>query len=418
MNAPYRPYISVHACCLLLMLSGGVAANDAPGQAPAYEEPTSVAIESVVPGAFLRSANYTLDSHVQAADNFYHFRISTDHGNYSVTSRAMLRIRLHEIATVAEIMPTLGESNISFDRTPGGRRGVGSEDVVDILANPIGTASQLLDNLQYNVNETFIGSSADEAPALPASASVDLTPDPHKRSAAAQLGVDVYSSNPQLQALLEAVAQARSSGKTLSSFSPLIRDVYAEKPFGNGALDLDLDSRLKNTSSEDLNAELVDALTELGVAAPVRIIFLTHPAFTPRTRVYFAAYLKLLAGVERVAQLVTAATSAQTEADAMAYVNYARMLAWYQVAGGGLTSVVTEMRFPTLATSDGNAVLALPVDYLAWTKSVAEAADTLHRIRRDQGLDRFIVLLAGAPTARATQELQRRHVEVMGDYSF
>ncbi len=41
----------------------------------------------------------------------------------------------------------------------------------------------------------------------------DLDPGPHKRSAAAQLGVDVYSSNQQLQQLLNAVAQGTQRGQ-------------------------------------------------------------------------------------------------------------------------------------------------------------------------------------------------------------
>lgn len=403
---------------LLMLLCDPASAADGPARADTYEKIAGVPIESVVPPAFLRSAMYTLEPTALAADNFYHFKISSDHRNYAVTSRAMLRVRLHEIATVAELMPKLGASNITLDRRPGGRRGVGSEDVVDILTDPIGTAAQLLGNIQYNVNETFSGGSDDDAPERPPTASVDLAPDPHKRSAAAQLGVDVYSSSPQLQALLEAVARARSGGKTLSSFSPLIRNVYAGASFGSGVPNMQLDSRLKNTSSEDLNAELVNTLDALGVAAPIRIAFLTHPAFTPRTRLYFVSYVELLADVDRVAQLVEAATSAQTEADAVAYVNYARMLAYYQINAGRLTAVVTGARFPTLATADRHAVLALPLDYLAWTEAVAAAADTLHDIRQARGLDRFIVLLAGSPTARAREELERRQIEVHPEYSF
>ena len=112
------------------------------------------------------------------------------------------------------------------------------------------------------------------------------------------------------------------------------------------------------------------------------------------------------------------AAAAVTEADALAYVDYARMLAYYQINGGGLVRVVTASRYPTLANAGNAAVLALPVDYLAWTAGVAAAAEILREIREREGFDEFLLLLAGRPTERAARELAGRRVEVRADYSF
>jgi hypothetical protein len=379
-----------------------------------YEE---VEVGQILPASYLRSVSYTVDPRVRAVDNFYHFSVLTDLGSYAITSRAMLRQRLHEISVVAELMPRLEAEDEGFDRTPGGRRGVGSEHVVDILADPVGTAAQLLGNLQHNVEETFVGTGGEDPRARPAPAAMDLNPDPHKRSAAAQLGVDVYTSNPQLQAVLATLADARSSGEAQHAFSPLVRNRYAARTFGDGSLDARLESAIKNTASADLNERVVSLLGTLGVAARLRVAFLTHPAYTPRTRLYFASYLEVLAPVAGIEQLIEAANSAATEADAVAYVLYARMLASYQLDARNLVRVVTKARFPTLATSASEAVLALPIDYLAWTPEVAAAADTLAAIRRDEDLGRFVLLLAGRPTKRAIGELERRQVEIRPDYS-
>jgi hypothetical protein len=407
---------ALHAALALLLLNATTAAADE--AANGFEDLRELPVESVLPPGFLHSAHYSIEPVVRAKDNFYRFTVNTDHVTYEVTSTAMLRIRLYEIATIAELEPRLSASNITFNRSPGGRRGVGSERVVDILADPIGTASQLLGNIQYNVEQTFAERRDAETPGLRGSTEQDLNPGPHKRSAGAQLGVDVYSSNARLQRLLNAVADARSAGKTANSFSPLVRNNYAAEPFGSGVLNLRLDSHLKNSGSQDLNAEIEGTLRELDVPPRTRIAFLTHPAYTPRTRLYFTTYVSLLAPLKQVDLLFAAATAARTEADALAYVSYARMLAYYQLQGGDLIEVVTDARFPTLATGDGNAVLVLPLDYLAWTLAVAKAADALQEIRETRGLERFIVLLAGTPTARAKTELDRRAVEIRPSYSF
>lgn len=383
-----------------------------------WETVLPLPVAEVVPDAFLRSSSYELDPMAQARDNYYHFRVQSDHGGYRVSSQAMLRTRLHEISTIAELRARLDDDGPALDRSPAGRRGVASERVVDILSNPLGTASQLLGNLTYNLEETFSASEESDAADTGGSSSIDLNPDPHKRSAAAQLGVDVYSTNPALQALLDELAAARSAGNPENAISPLVRNVYAERPFGSGVFAQRMESLLKNTAGGDLNALVDGKLERLGVPDEVRVGFVTHPAYTPRSRLFVTAFLEMLDGVDHLDQFVRSANTARTEADALAYVHYLRMLAHYQLTRGDLTEVVTETRFPTLATRGGEAVLPLPLDYLAWTAPVARAADALAELRRTHGFGRFIVLLAGTPTDRAFEELSARDVEVRSRYSF
>ena len=398
------------------LIAIALALSSLPAISEDFEAPARVDTADILPPAFLRSAHYRIAPAVRARDNFYHFEISSDYGNYAVTSLAMLRIRLHEIATVAELAPRL-EGDTAYDAK--GRHGVGSEHVVDLLTDPVRTAAQLLGNIQHNVEQTFTpDESADGGPDAAIDTAVDLNPGPHKRSAAAQLGVDVYSSNPALQGALNAVADLRSAGETASSISPLVRNVYHTASFGSGALETRLESRLKNVASDELNAELLTSLTELGVSDSVRIAFLTQRAYTPRTRLYFTSYTGLLAPLRGLDTLFAAAAAAQTEADAVAYVGYARMLAHYQMHTGDLAEVITASRFPMLATTHGRGVLALPLDYLAWTASVAEAVDALDGSREDNDLKSFVLLLAGTPTERAASELAHRAVELRARYSY
>lgn len=408
------------AACLAPAAARDVAVEAAaagPGSG-GWEQVGDTPVRDLLPGRFLRSASYEVEPTVAARDNFYHFDVQSDHGRYSVASLGMLRIRLHEISTIAEVYAGDGADDVRLDRSPGGRRGVSSEHVADILSNPLGTASQLLGNLTHNLEETFAATEDDDAAGTGGRGAVNLNPGPHKRSAAAQLGVDVYSTNPALQALLDELAAARSSGEPERSISPRVLNIYAARSFGSGVFAQRMESLIKNTAAEDLNALVGDKLARLGVPADARITFVTQPAFSPRTRLFATAYLELLDGVENLDQLVRAANSALTEVDALAYVHYLRMLAHYQLTHGDLTEVVTDTRFPTLATRSGEAVLPLPLDYLAWTAPVARAADALGALRRDRGLGRFVVLLAGTPTDRAFEELSARDVELRARYSF
>ncbi len=398
---------------LLIALNCPVFAAD-----PDYETVGPVEVETVLPPALLHAAAYSINAEVVAEDNFYHFSITSDYATYKVASVAMLRQRLFEIATIAEVRPRLEGEEARFDRNPGGRRGVDSEHVVDILSDPVGTAAQLLGNIQYNLEQTFDPGEDDAQQSVGAITRLDLNPSPHKRAAAAQLGVDVYSSNRVLQRLLGTVADARSAGDTRFSFSPLLRNPYRAPPFGSGVLEIRLDSRLKNTAGEEINQEVSEALVHMDVPPRTRIGFLTHKAFTPRTRLYFSSFIQLLGPVEHIDWLFEAANSAATEADALAYVNYARMLASYNLHRPNLTEVITQSRFPTVVTRANAAVLALPLDYLAWTETVGAAATALGRMREDHALASFTVLLAGQASPRARTELAARGVKLEGSYSF
>ncbi len=258
-----RTLIGVLAFCPLAL----AAADNA------YEEFDEVAVESVVPTKFLHSAHYAIEPRVRADENFYQFTVTTDSATYNITSLEMLRIRLHEIVTMAELEPRLAAKKVRLERSPGGRYGVESERVLDIFTDPVSTATKLLSNIEYNVEKTFQGVDPSDVPKLGGRSEQDLDPGPHKRSAAAQLGVDVYSSNQQLQQLLNAVAQARSAGKVQSSISPLIRNIYAAAPFGSGVLNQRLDSHLKNSSSADLHAEIRGSLHDLEVPDALSIAF-------------------------------------------------------------------------------------------------------------------------------------------------
>lgn len=401
---------------ILCAVPGAIAAA---GNGDDFERIDEVAVAELLPSRLLRSVNYDVDPVARADTNFYRFRVVADGRRYDITSLAMLRRRLHEIATTASVEARLDQTALHESERIVSRRGVGSEDVIDILADPVGTSAHLLGNLQYNVEQTFVEDGPQPAQqTTPASGRQDLNPGSHKRSAAAQLGVDVYTSNPVMQRVLERAAAARSSGDASGTFSPLLRDPYSQEQFGSGRLNFELQSTLKNFDAAEIQQGLDEDMARMRVPPGVRIAFLTHAAYTPRTRLFFTRYAQLLGDVRGIDALFRAATTATTEADAVAYVGYVRMLAWFQLHGGRLTEVITDARYPTLATATRAAVLALPLDFLAWTEPVAAAADTLRQIMRDHELAAFIVLLAGRPTDRAQAELEARAVTVRPGYSF
>ncbi len=386
---------------------------------PDHAAGATVRVREVLPDAYFRSVYYEIDDDVERSDYFYRFRVVSDFGYFDVASLSMLQIRLYEILTISEVMPQLRRSGFSLDRAPPGRRGVSGEAVADILSNPLGTAGQLLGNLRYNLEETFVErSAAENRDLVELKKAATNDPGPHKRSAAAQLGVDVYSSNRRLQGVLDILAEARSSGKLRQSVAPAQTQLISPPPFGSGALDARLRSQLKNSSAAEIN-EYVDArLQSFNVGAADRIGLLTHQSYTPRSRLYLSAYLAQFAKAKDLHNMVRAAVSATTETDALAFTNLTRMAAFLHLNGNRIRQIIMRHNFPILLTVDNELVLALPVDYFDWSDNSAGLVQELEELAQAESAVAVSIVIAGSVSDGAKTELDARKIQIQEHYSF
>ena len=400
--------VSVCAPCALVYAESELSASN---EARAANE--------ILPPAYFRSANFEIGNVVTISDYFYRFNVKSDFGNYSVNSLSLLQKRIHEIETMAIVSARLEKRGYTFDRSPGGRHGVGSESVADLFANPVDTAGKLMDNFRYNFEETFIEKTeSDEDEVIPDTETSTIDPGPHKRSAAAQINVDVYTPNPQLQELLDRLEEARSAGRLRDSVASVEQIRINIPVFGTGVFDARLRSSLKNHSASEVNAAVDETLKQLGVAKSTRVQFLIHRIYTPRSRLYFTEYLKLFRRVEGLDALVRRALNATQESDVLAFVNLARMLAFYHLSHGKLQSVASKTGFPVLLTRGQTLVFALPVDYLPWNEDTAGIAANLERLRAERGARNIELLVAGSADEPAMLEFADREIQVFNRYSF
>jgi hypothetical protein len=401
---------------LYLALTGLLPATAVAGTTT--DEP-AVKARDVLPPEFFRSVHYEIDDNVTRSRFFYHFRVSSDFGTYSIASLPMLRVRLHEIMTLAEVSQPASTSSASLDRSPPGRRGVGGDSVAEIFADPLGTASTLLGNLAYNLEETLADPDRIRTTAAPADdRGFNVDPGPHKRSAAAQLDVDVYSSNPALQTLLDSLARARSAGKMRGPIAPTQALPVGPVAFGSGVLDERLRSILKNQSAAEINANVEQRLAAAGVSAAARTAFLANRNYTPRTRLYFARYLALMKQATGIEHIVHSANSASTEADAHAFVDLARMAAYYELTGSHIVQVIAHRNFPVMLSDAGVLVVALPIDHFSWTDDNAALVASLDSFIAAQSPVSTTILVSGGVTDAAKTQFAARNIRLRERYSF
>ncbi len=389
------------------------------GAAETTTDELAVKARDVLPSEFFRSVHYDIDEQVTRSRFFYHFTVNSDFGTYSIASLPMLRVRLHEIMTLAEVDHPATKSAAAHNRSPAGRRGVGGDSVAEIFADPLGTAGTLLGNLAYNLEETLAEPDRNPNVAAPAdSRGYSVDPGPHKRSAAAQLDVDVYSSNPALQNLLDALARARSAGKMRGPVAPTQTLQVGPVAFGSGVLDERLRSILKNKSAAEINADVDGRLAAAGVSTAQRTVFLANRNFTPRTRLYFTRYLGLLKQAQGVEHIVQSASSATTETDVRTFVNLARMAAFYELTTSHIVRVIGHHNYPVMLTDAGVLVVALPVDHFSWTDGNAALIASLDSFITTTDAVSTTVLVAGDVTETVKTQFATRGIRLRERYSF
>ena len=126
--------------------------------APIVEAADQIKVSDVLPAHYFRSIHYDIQDFAVLDNNFYRFRVDSDHGSFEVSSIAMLTVRLHELLALAQLKPVLADNGFSLDRAPEGKRGVGSDSVADIISDPLGTAGKLMNNFRHNFEATFTNS--------------------------------------------------------------------------------------------------------------------------------------------------------------------------------------------------------------------------------------------------------------------
>lgn len=396
---------------LAALLATALATVSHAGQAR-YETLHAARASEILPAPLVQSIHHRLREQVGFDGTHFVFDVESQFGVERVHSVPLLRLRLHEIHTMAQALTQFDADDEALARALRGRRGVGADSVVDILTDPVGTASQLASNLGDNLERTLSGAylapDAHEAGAQAQGPRAD--PGPYKRGVAAQLGLDVYSSNAAVQAFLDRVAAARASGRLGGSIAT-IAPAGRQGPIQRREVDdLRFDAQLRRHTPAELRDLQARALAQAGVDAAIAQRFLGNPVLSPRHRTYLTGYLQLLAGVGNRGALIAAAASAGSEAEALGYQALARMLVHEHRDGAGLVRLDGDAPLPAALTGDGALLLLAPVDHVIWNADTEAVITALLARTAALGARGATLAITGTFSARARAAMEARGV--------
>jgi hypothetical protein len=194
-----------------------------------------------------------------------------------------------------------------------------------------------------------------------------------KRDVAARFGVDAYSSNPLLQERLNDLAWTEFAG-----------DITVKAPlaFVPGAVGVAvtatqtttlLNQIVATTSPEDLRARNREILANMGVNKDVIDLFIGNGTYTPREQTFIVGALEEMPETANRGTFIKFAVSTDTEDMAFFRQRMAMLFAAYNKHIEPVTEFVELGRFVAGRTKSGAIVMLIPVDYLVWTQTTADA---------------------------------------------
>ena len=225
-----------------------------------------------------------------------------------------------------------------------------------------------------------------------------------KRDYAKAFSVDPYSDNPILQAALKRLAGAGFFGSFAAS---------AAIP-GGAALAFLNNARITPQSAvdvsippEDLFASNRERLKAMGATKDQAELFIDNPHFDPITQTRLVLALDRMTNVGGRPDFIKFSILTDTEDLGFFRTRMAELYANLNVTTDPIVRFTNAGRFIVAETQGNGFLAAFPLDYLAWTPTLASIAQTLDNAAKAQGAKTKKLVVAGEVSPLSAKNLKK-----------
>ncbi len=169
-----------------------------------YEQPAERPVAEVLPLAMIVSPNHQVKDPVATDGYMDRFTVGSPFGTFEVTGHGALRKLLNELGAIAALREiktskAFGDAVVNTAKGP-------FRFAKNLITNPVDTVTGIPKGAYKFMEETVTGVTSERDPSDDPAYKQALQVSGRKRAFAAELGVDVYSSNAVLQKELNSVA--------------------------------------------------------------------------------------------------------------------------------------------------------------------------------------------------------------------
>lgn len=359
---------------------------------------------TILSSGYLSSTYHRVDS-VDINNDFYHFLIESDIGQYDVSSLALLTKRVNEIKTVSRAINRYKQQDAEFSGELRSQLTLSGDSAVDFFTSPLNTASNIAGQLADNLNATFAGEDPfleDQSNRLSFNEPSDPTTAAHKRNIAFQLGLDMYTSNMKVQSFLNAVANARASGKISAGIG--LSDDFTDRA-STSALDLEIRYLMKNKTVSELNDYNSERLIRIGVRPSLIKTFIDNPILSPTNKTTIATYLSKLEHVSRLDAFIALALTAKNEVMALVYERMSKVLWQYNNNTEAFSAFYNYKGQVAVITKSRRIVFFDIADLLIWSEDKQKQYEQSAKHAESSGYKGWEIVSLGNVSSMASQKI-------------
>ena len=363
----------------------------------------------------LSSTYHRVDT-VEFEDGLYKFQLESDVGEFELKSLAVLRKRLNEIKILSQAIIQYENQDEDFSDELRSQLSLSSDSADDFITSPFKTARNLAGQLSKNLDATLEGEDPfvrDRLNRYSQREPNDPTVARHKRNAAFQLGLDMYSSNNKVQSFLNTVANARASGKVSAG-------VGLSNGFVNSQKQHEMDTKirhiLKSKTLSELNEYNVDLLLKLGINKKLIKAFIEHMVLSPTNKTTIATYLSGLEKVSRLDSYIEVVLTADDEVVALIFERLSKMLFHYYNETEKFSTFYNFKGHSAVLTESRRIVFFEYADLLIWSEENEKKYTQAAKHAMTSGYKGWEVVSLGSLTSFASQHMEALAFKHQADF--
>jgi hypothetical protein len=373
-------------------------ARPAPAAPPAktdqVEAPPILSAAALLPKSVLVGPHHSVDDKVVNDGYINIYLLHSPKGDLRVESTALLYTRINELAAAAAMdqVNKGGEFGKSLAQS-----GVDTvKGAVNLVIHPVDTLS----GAASGVGKAFSRTQATMQERRPTddgggAAGELLGYNKTRREYAKAFGVDPYSRNPILQASLKRLAGAGFAGSiTATAAKVAIPGGVGIAVSAVGGANT-LNAIDVATPPEDLFQTNRERLKTMGTTSDVADLFVENPHFTPTVQSMLVLALDRMTGVGGRAAFINFCVLTDDDDLALFRERMAWLYANIHATTDRIDRFVPAGKHIAARTAAGGYLVAFPLDYLAWTPTMASIAHSLGAAAKASGATTKKLVVSG-----------------------
>jgi len=362
-----------------------------------YDPIIQARASEILPPELLSGPHHKVTEAVSIRGPQYFFIVDSDYGQFQAQGQPRLRRLVREINAIAALKEITKKESFKDAFKESALEPV--DALKELVIHPVDTVSGVPKGLW-----TFVASSK-ESLVRERSQYEDrylealVTVSKYKRRYAAELGIDVYTSNPMVQEELNRLGWAGA----IANWTPTVLLIPAS---GTGKAlytvfewTKTLNRLITEAAPDVLRYQNNKKLKAMGISREQRDRFLSHTYYSPRNHTVITEYLASMEDAKEKARVIEQALKANSEIDAFTYQQIVEILAGYNRSVSPITEFRVHKGIPVGYAKNGSLVVGFPVDFSRWTAFTEYLFEDFGKKQAGSG------------------EIKKRELQILGEFS-